>query len=92
MARYCADCVFLKVDDKGNGKYKCSKIDKEVFANMPCCDKFEFSYKNRADRDSLYDMGKELENKASTSNLSTGTLLVIAIILALLLVICSIFM
>lgn len=89
MARYCADCTFLQVNDKGKGKYKCSKIKKDVLANMPCCDKFEFSYRKRIDREKYYDMAKELENKYTGA--SPGTLLLIAAFLGLLLLICVIF-
>ena len=88
--RYCADCKYLQVDDKGKGKYKCSKIKKDVLANRDACDKFEFSYKKRTDREKYYDMAKELENKYKGA--SPGSLLLLAIALGLLLIICEIFM
>jgi len=92
MARYCADCSFLQVDDKGHGKYKCSKIGKEVLANMDACDKFEFSYKNKVERDKYYDMGKELTQNSSKSTTPTGVLIAVVILLVLALIICSIFL
>ena len=88
--RYCADCKYLKVDDKGNGKYKCSKIKKDVLANMDACDKFEFSYKKRIDREKYYDLAKNRVEKYKGS--SPGTLLLIAALLGLLLIICTIFL
>lgn len=91
MARYCSDCTYLKVDDKGKGKYKCTKIKKDVLANKPCCEKFEYAYARRkADMEKYYDMAKELENKYSGA--SPGTLLLIAILLFIVLIIAKIFM
>ncbi len=91
MARYCADCTYLKVDDKGNGKYKCTKIKKDVLANMDACEKFEMAYaRKRYDREKYYDLAKNITEKYK--GLEPGTLLLIAFLLGLLLLICEIFM
>lgn len=90
IQRYCADCEYLKVDNKGNGKYKCSKIKKDVLANTPCCDKFSFSYKKRIDREKYYDLAKNRTEKYTGA--SPGSLLLLAALLGLLLLICEIFM
>ena len=87
--KYCADCQFLQVNDKGKGKYKCSKLKKDVLANMEACDKFEFSYRKKTDREKYYDMAKNIQEKYTGS--SPGTLLLIAALLGLLLLICVIF-
>ena len=90
LYRYCADCKNLQVNDKGKGKYKCSQLKKDVLANMDACDKFEFSYKKRADREKYYELGKELANKSTTTS-SPGSLLLVALLLGILLIICLIF-
>ncbi len=92
MYRYCADCEFLKVDDKGNGVYKCTKLKKDVLANMDACDKFEFSYRKKTDRDKYYDLGKESSKKSDSKSGPMGMYIVIVILLVLILIICSIFM
>ena len=90
MAKYCADCTYLNVDDKGNGKYKCSKIKKEVLANTPCCDKFEMAYaRKRYDREKYYDLAKNRIEKYTGA--SPGSLLLVALLLGILLIICLIF-
>ena len=88
--KYCADCKYLQVNDKGNGKYKCSKIKKDVLANMEACDKYEFSYRKKADRDKYYDLAKNI--KESYKGAAPGTLFLVAIILGIILIICEIFM
>ena len=89
IQRYCADCEFLQVNDKGNGKYKCSKIKKDVLANMECCDKFEFSYRKKIDREKYYDLAKNIQEKYTGA--SPGSLLLIALLLGIILLICEIF-
>lgn len=91
MARYCADCTYLKVNDKGNGKYKCSKIKKDVLANMPRCEKFEMAYaRKRYDREKYYDLAKNITEKYKGA--SVGSLFLLALLLGFLLLICEIFM
>ena len=91
MGRYCADCTYLKVDDKGNGKYKCTKIGKDVLANLEACDKFEMAYaRKRYERDKYYDLAKD--RKEEYKGLEPGSLLLIAILLGVVLLICKIFM
>ncbi len=90
MARYCADCTYLQVNDKGNGKYKCSKIKKDVLANTPCCDKFGFAYaRKRYDREKYYDLASKIQEKYKGA--SPGSLLLLAILLGIILIICEIF-
>lgn len=91
MARYCSDCTYLCVNDKGHGKYKCSKIKKDVLANMPACDKFDKAYsRKRYDCEKIYDMAKDLSKKPIDDS-SPGTLLLKAIILIIIIVLLRIF-
>lgn len=90
MARYCSDCTYLKVDDKGNGKYKCTKIKKDMFANTPACDKFGNAYARRSyDKEKYYDLAKAAQNK---TNSDPGMLMLVAILLAIAVIILNIFM
>ena len=88
--KWCADCKYLKVDDKGNGKYMCTKIKKEVMANMEGCENYEFSYRKKTDREKYFDLAKN--RSEAYKGASPGTLLLVAALLGLLLIICKIFM
>ncbi len=87
--KYCADCKYLKVDDKGNGKYKCTKLKKDVLANMEACDKYEFSYRKKIDREKYYDLAKNRVEKYTGAE--PGSLLLLALLLGIILLICEIF-
>lgn len=90
MARYCADCTYLKADSNGNGKYKCTKIKKDVLGCMPKCEKFEYAYsRKKYDREKYYDLGKNFVDKYKGA--SPGSLLLLAIVLIIILIICEIF-
>lgn len=65
MSKYCSDCDNLNVkDNKGDGLYKCQKTKKYILACNEACDKFETCYgRNTAEKQRLYDLGKDAKNK-----------------------------
>ena len=94
MGKYCADCTNFKTSDKkAEGFCKCSKTGKYVLANTPRCEKFGEAYsRNWYEREKLYDDGKKTMNKPNPSNISTGTYLIVAVVLIILAIIVNIFM
>ena len=78
MSRYCSDCCFLNTgDEKCSGVYKCSKIKEYTNAYKPACDKFEMSYRRSFEKQRLYDLGKEANNKSSETSILPYICLVI---------------
>lgn len=86
MRNYCSDCIFLNTSDsKESGIYKCKKSKEFTCASNCACQKFEKTYsRNQFEKQRLYDLGKEVENKSTTADEFPLVLLILIGIIILL--------
>lgn len=89
--RFCCDCFYYDVDKKaGDGCYKCSKRDQDMYADTPECYMFEPSGRSARENERMYDdakrVRKESEYAKTNSDMTLKIIFVIILIIGAIIV------
>ncbi len=88
MSKYCADCIHMNTkEEKYDGVYKCKFLKDFTNASSNACEKFDKSYgRNIAEKQRLYDLGKEAKLKKEEAPLGIYIFILIVLIICTIIV------